>query len=203
MDGTLGLGGHALEMALRIAPEGTIIGFDWDQEMLAQGRQKIESVSNVTAHAIHADYRHLAEHRARLGLQADGILLDLGLNSAQIDDPERGIAFRENGPLDMRMDRSSGEPASALLNRISANEIEQMIDRLELRLQESTDKEISTNSIGEWIMKELHALDEVAYVRFASVYRSFRDIGEFMQELQDLLKPVPKGKATRAKSLQE
>ena len=71
---------------------------------------------------------------------------------------------------------------------IPVEDIEQMIDRLETRLQESTDKEISTTTIGEWIMKELHGMDEVAYVRFASVYRSFRDIGEFMQELQDLLK---------------
>jgi len=71
---------------------------------------------------------------------------------------------------------------------ISLEEIDRMVDRLEARLQESTEKEVSTTLIGEWLMKELHGLDEVAYVRFASVYRSFRDIGEFMQELQDLLK---------------
>jgi transcriptional repressor NrdR len=71
---------------------------------------------------------------------------------------------------------------------ISVEVIERLVDRLETRLQESSDKEISTTLIGEWIMKELHDLDEVAYVRFASVYRSFRDINEFMQELQELLK---------------
>jgi transcriptional repressor NrdR len=71
---------------------------------------------------------------------------------------------------------------------IPVEAIERMVDRLEARLQESSDKEVSTTTIGEWIMKELHDMDEVAYVRFASVYRSFRDIGEFMQELQDLLK---------------
>jgi transcriptional repressor NrdR len=71
---------------------------------------------------------------------------------------------------------------------ISLEEIDRMVDRLEARLQEATEKEVSTTLIGEWLMKELHGLDEVAYVRFASVYRSFRDIGEFMQELQDLLK---------------
>jgi transcriptional repressor NrdR len=71
---------------------------------------------------------------------------------------------------------------------IPVEAIERMVDRLEARLQESTDKEVSTTTVGEWIMKELHDMDEVAYVRFASVYRSFRDIGEFMQELQDLLK---------------
>lgn len=71
---------------------------------------------------------------------------------------------------------------------ISFDAIEQLVDRLEVRLQEAGEKEIFTTIIGEWIMKELHTMDEVAYVRFASVYRSFRDIGEFMQELQELLK---------------
>ncbi len=71
---------------------------------------------------------------------------------------------------------------------ISKTDIEMVVDRLEARLQESTEREISTTTIGEWVMKELHGMDEVAYVRFASVYRSFRDISEFMQELQELLK---------------
>ena len=71
---------------------------------------------------------------------------------------------------------------------ISLEEIERMVDRLETRLQESSEKEVSTTVIGEWVMKELHEIEQGAYVRFASVYRSFRDIGEFMQELQDLLK---------------
>lgn len=71
---------------------------------------------------------------------------------------------------------------------ISKADIELVVDRLETRLQESTEREISTTTIGEWVMKELHEMDEVAYVRFASVYRSFRDISEFMQELQELLK---------------
>jgi len=71
---------------------------------------------------------------------------------------------------------------------ISKADIELVVDRLEARLQESTEREISTTTIGEWVMKELHGMDEVAYVRFASVYRSFRDISEFMQELQELLK---------------
>jgi transcriptional repressor NrdR len=63
-----------------------------------------------------------------------------------------------------------------------------MTDRLETRLQESGEREVPASLIGEWIMNELHAADEVAYVRFASVYRSFKDINEFMVELQDLLK---------------
>ncbi len=71
---------------------------------------------------------------------------------------------------------------------VSVETIERMADRLENRLQESGEREVPASSIGEWIMNELHGTDEVAYVRFASVYRSFKDINEFMVELQDLLK---------------
>lgn len=76
---------------------------------------------------------------------------------------------------------------------VSIDAIDDMASRLETRLLESGEKEISGTVIGEWIMNELHDVDEVAYVRFASVYRSFRDITEFMAELQDLLKGEQKG----------
>lgn len=71
---------------------------------------------------------------------------------------------------------------------VSVEAIEQMVDRLEVRLQESGEREVPSSMVGEWVMHELHAMDQVAYVRFASVYRSFKDINEFMAELKDLLK---------------
>jgi transcriptional repressor NrdR len=71
---------------------------------------------------------------------------------------------------------------------VSMETIERLVDRLETRLQEGGEREIPTVAIGECVMNELHEIDEVAYVRFASVYRSFKDINEFMSELQDLLK---------------
>lgn len=71
---------------------------------------------------------------------------------------------------------------------VSIEVIERLVDRLETRLQETGEREVPSTMIGEWVMNELHDTDEVAYVRFASVYRSFRDINEFMSELQDLLK---------------
>lgn len=70
---------------------------------------------------------------------------------------------------------------------ISIAVIEKEVDRLELSLQESGEKEIESSRIGETVMDILHELDEVAYVRFASVYRQFRDINEFMAELTDIL----------------
>ena len=70
---------------------------------------------------------------------------------------------------------------------VSVAALETIADRVEATLQERTEKEISTNEIGSFVMQELKKLDKVAYVRFASVYRHFRDIGEFMTELKDLL----------------
>lgn len=71
---------------------------------------------------------------------------------------------------------------------VSAAAIEQAADRVERVVQDRAEKEIPSPIIGEAVMRELHQLDQVAYVRFASVYRSFQDVGEFMRELQDLLK---------------
>jgi transcriptional repressor NrdR len=70
---------------------------------------------------------------------------------------------------------------------VSIDTIEAVADRLERQLQESGDREVTSRAIGETLMRELHELDAVAYVRFASVYRSFRDVHEFMRELEDLI----------------
>lgn len=71
---------------------------------------------------------------------------------------------------------------------VSAAAIEHAADRLERLVQERGEKEVPSSVMGEAVMRELHKLDQVAYVRFASVYRSFQDVGEFMRELQDLVK---------------
>jgi len=70
---------------------------------------------------------------------------------------------------------------------VSINTIETTVDRIERALQERGDKEVPSSFIGEATMQELHDIDQVAYVRFASVYRSFKDINEFMAELEELL----------------
>jgi len=127
VDGTLGLSGHARIFAEAIRPGGTLLGIDWDETMLEIGKQRLSEVSDVTTYFARSNYRNIAHIVRSHGLVPNGILLDLGLNSAQIDDPERGIAFSKDGPLDMRMDRSSGEPASALLNRLSPHEIEKIL----------------------------------------------------------------------------
>jgi 16S rRNA (cytosine1402-N4)-methyltransferase len=127
VDGTLGLGGHSLRFLEEIGPTGVLVGFDWDGEMLTEAENRLREKAGNSLRLFHADYREMPELLKEAAISPDAILLDLGLNSAQIEDETRGIAFRTEGPLDMRMDRSRGEPASALLNRLSPDEIEKIL----------------------------------------------------------------------------
>lgn len=81
----------------------------------------------------------------------------------------------------------SGIQTACQKRPVSVAVMEEIVERIEKSLQEKGDKEIKSSTIGETVMLELHDLDEVAYVRFASVYRSFKDINEFMDELKDML----------------
>jgi 16S rRNA (cytosine1402-N4)-methyltransferase len=133
VDGTLGLAGHSLMMAERISPDGLLVGLDWDALMLAEARNRLSKVVGVDVKLYQCDYRELRDKltsacsEAGRAPVADAVLLDLGLNNAQIEDSSRGISFKNEGDLDMRMDRSTGEPASALLNRISPLELERAL----------------------------------------------------------------------------
>jgi 16S rRNA (cytosine1402-N4)-methyltransferase len=125
VDGTIGLAGHATALAERVGSKGTLVGFDWDAAMLERARERMAGAPLKALHLVRDDYRSIPARLAELGVaEADCILLDLGLNSAQIADPGRGLSFLEDGPLDMRMNRHDREPAAALLNRLTAAQIE-------------------------------------------------------------------------------
>jgi 16S rRNA (cytosine1402-N4)-methyltransferase len=128
-DGTVGLGGHSSEFLRLIQPGGTLLGVDWDESMLELAKNRLHA-EDADVRLVRADFRSLPELADEMGLRADAILLDLGLNSAQVDDPARGFSFKEPGSLDMRMDRSKGEPASAILNRMTPAQIEAMLKDL-------------------------------------------------------------------------
>lgn len=136
VDGTLGLAGHSLAFCRRISPSGLLVATDWDKEMLRMARTRLEEVEGVELSLHHADYRELPQVLDRVlaekgrGSGVDAVFLDLGLNNAQIEDPERGISFSAEGPLDMRMDRSAGRPLSDHLARLSASEIEEVLFEL-------------------------------------------------------------------------
>jgi 16S rRNA (cytosine1402-N4)-methyltransferase len=115
VDGTVGLGGHAA--ALLGAGAGRVIGLDRDEAALAVARERLAWAGDRVT-LLHADYRNLDEALASQAVtQADGMLVDLGVSSLQLDDPARGFSFRQAGALDMRMDRSSG---ATLAERLAA-----------------------------------------------------------------------------------
>jgi 16S rRNA (cytosine1402-N4)-methyltransferase len=123
VDATVGAGGHARALAERIGREGLLIALDRDAQMLALAQQNLADIACM-AHYLHADYRSLPEVLHELQIDAvDAILVDMGVCSAQLDDPERGLAFRYDAPLDMRLDREQPTTAYHLLQRVRLPEL--------------------------------------------------------------------------------
>jgi 16S rRNA (cytosine1402-N4)-methyltransferase len=126
VDGTLGLAGHAAEILRRSAPDGRLLGTDRDGETLSRARSNLAEFGE-RATVVQADFRAIPTLLA--GHSPDGILLDLGMSSVQLDDPERGLSFQLEGPLDMRLDRSEGVTASDVVNRMRERELADLIYR--------------------------------------------------------------------------
>jgi 16S rRNA (cytosine1402-N4)-methyltransferase len=124
VDGTVGLGGHAAALLRASAPDGRLLGLDRDPEALARARAVLGPMSD-RARLERGDYREIPERLG--GERADGIVLDLGISSAQLDDPERGFSFQADGPLDMRMDRSRGETAAEVVNHLPEKDLADLI----------------------------------------------------------------------------
>ncbi len=124
VDGTVGLGGHASEVLRRSAPNGQLLATDRDLEALERARRTLAPFGD-RVRLEHAEVRELP---ARLADRpADGILLDLGVSSLQLDDTSRGFSFRAEGPLDMRMDQSQGKTAAEVVNRMPERELADLI----------------------------------------------------------------------------
>lgn len=129
VDCTLGTGGHASAILREIGPGGLLIGIDKDKEALEVARRYLSSVSNAFR-LFHADYKELGLVLEEAQVEkVDGLLLDLGASSFQLGLPERGFSFQLEGPLDMRMDRSSNLTAEGLLRRLSEEELADLFER--------------------------------------------------------------------------
>lgn len=128
VDCTLGAGGHAEALLDASAPDGRVIGIDRDPAALAIARERLAPYGDRFV-AIHADHGDLLEAARGAGVfAADGIVADLGVSSMQLDDAERGFSFRNDGPLDMRMDPGSGAPTAAdLLATMPESEIRRIL----------------------------------------------------------------------------
>ena len=116
VDCTLGLGGHAVEI-LKRNPDARLIGFDIDEKSLLKAKEKLEPYADKVE-LYHSDFRYLPDLNIDFS-SIIGILLDLGISSFQLDSPERGFSFNQEGPLDMRMDLRNKVTASKIVNKYS------------------------------------------------------------------------------------
>ncbi len=127
VDATLGTAGHSLDIIKMITPGGRLIGLDRDEDSLALARQRLGAY-NDHCEFVHANFVDLDQVLEKLGItQIDGIVFDLGISTYQLRNPERGFSFQEEGPLDMRLDRSSYISAYDLMNNLNENEISHML----------------------------------------------------------------------------
>jgi 16S rRNA (cytosine1402-N4)-methyltransferase len=129
LDGTVGAGGHAAAILENSSPDGQLFGFDQDQSALAIATRQLSRFGQ-RVHLFHANFDRLAEVAQDQHIPpVDGILLDLGVSSMHLDQPERGFSFQVDGPLDMRMDSTSSQTAADLVNRLPEEELANLIYR--------------------------------------------------------------------------
>lgn len=124
VDGTFGRGGHSRLILSGLGNNGRLIAMDRDVAALSAG----QSISDARFQMVHRHFSQIEEALAELGVsQVDGILLDLGISSPQIDEAERGFSFRFDGPLDMRMDQTKGETVAEWLATVSEKKLGEVI----------------------------------------------------------------------------
>ncbi|MBK6401692.1 MAG: 16S rRNA (cytosine(1402)-N(4))-methyltransferase RsmH [Rhodocyclaceae bacterium] len=124
VDATFGRGGHSRAILARLGAAGKLVALDRDPAAVAAGR----AIDDPRLRLVHSAFSRLGEALNELNVgQVDGVLLDLGVSSPQLDTPERGMSFRFDAPLDMRMDTTKGETAAAFLARAEQRDIEKVI----------------------------------------------------------------------------
>ncbi len=126
VDGTLGLGGHSLEIAKRLTT-GRLIGIDQDETAIARSTLRLADYKDRIT-LVHGNFRELGSILDDLGIdKVNGMLFDLGVSSPQLDEAERGFSYMADAPLDMRMDRSRGRSAAELVNRADVQELKRIL----------------------------------------------------------------------------
>lgn len=129
VDCTVGYCGHGMEILRASQPNGILLGIDRDGQAINANRQRLQSFGN-RAILIKAHFMELRSILAERRIaRVDGVLFDLGVSSAQLDEPSRGFSFQSEGPLDMRMDQSSGPTAADIVNGLSEADLADMIYR--------------------------------------------------------------------------
>jgi len=126
IDGTLGLGGHSLEILKRLGPKGKLMGFDQDERNMKEAKKRLKKYEKQVIF-VHDNFEHMAEQARKHKFQPDFILLDLGLSSPHLDDAERGFSFMNDGPLDMRFDKRQILTAETVVNSYTETQLADII----------------------------------------------------------------------------
>jgi len=206
VDGTLGAGGHVRALAERVSPGGEVLAFDRDPAALAAAERDLRG---LPVKIVHANYAELPQVLAQLGVSlVDGMLLDLGVSSDQLADPERGFSFDADGPLDLRFDPTAGEPAWNLLQRCGERELADLIYRYgEERYSRRIARRIVERRAGEpirtagelaWLVRSCvprspgHAIDPATRTFQAlriAVNDELASLERMLRQLPDCLRP--------------
>ena len=167
VDGTLGGGGHAYQVALRLSENGRLIGIDQDADAIAAAGERLKEFGDKIT-IIRSNYANMKEELHRIGVEkVDGIVLDLGVSSFQLDTPERGFTYRdENAPLDMRMDDRQSLTAKDIVNGYSEMELYRIIRDYG---EDKFAKNIAKHIVQERAKKPIETTGELTEIIRASI----------------------------------
>ena len=163
VDGTLGGGGHAYQVASRLSEKGRLIGIDQDADAIAAAGERLKEFGDKIT-IIRSNYANMKEELHRIGVEkVDGIVLDLGVSSFQLDTPERGFTYRdENAPLDMRMDDRQSLTAKDIVNGYSEMDLYRII-------RDYGEDKFAKNIVQERAKKPIETTGELTEIIRASI----------------------------------
>ena len=167
VDGTLGGGGHAYQVASRLSEKGRLIGIDQDADAIAAAGERLKEFGDKIT-IIRSNYANMKEELHRIGVEkVDGIVLDLGVSSFQLDTPERGFTYRdENAPLDMRMDDRQSLNAKDIVNGYSEMDLYRIIRDYG---EDKFAKNIAKHIVQERAKKPIETTGELTEIIRASI----------------------------------
>ncbi|MFN2186586.1 MAG: 16S rRNA (cytosine(1402)-N(4))-methyltransferase RsmH, partial [Anaerolineae bacterium] len=203
IDATLGAGGHAKGILLASRPDGRLLGLDADPDALLHASKVLEPFGDRVTLRV-ANFRQLGAVAGALDIrEVDGILMDLGLSSRQLDEAERGFSFAQDGPLDMRMDRSRRESAADLVNTLSEAELSDILwqygeerhSRRIARAIVAARPLVTTGQLADLVARtvgrreKIHPATRTFQALRIAVNEELEALSEALPEARDLLRP--------------
>lgn len=171
VDGTMGGAGHSLEIVKKLSEKGMLIGIDRDEEALAAAKERLKEFNNVKY--VHDNHDNIDEIIKNLNIKGvDGILLDLGVSSYQIDEKTRGFTYMDDGPLDMRMDKSQKLTAEYIVNNYKEQDLARIIFEYG---EEKFSRKIARNICEYRKNKKIETTGELVKIIEKSIPGKFRE----------------------------